>query len=452
VYDGQNMPFESRKEVIQVKGEADTIIHVKSSTHGPIVSSILDDLSEEKQVAMWWTYLKEPSKLQATMYGMGKSSGLEEVQSYVANIHAPGLNVMYGDAKGNIAWWAAAKLPVRPDHVNSKMVLDGSKSADEPVGYLDFSQNPHAVNPPWNYVSNANNQPDSINGALYPGYYLPDSRAKRIVELLEAKDKVDVAYYKAMLLDNQSVDAKTMAAEIYRVLSPLVEDTQMLDRLNAWEGTFGEDDAVPLLFNTLIYHIFQLGMADELEDSFTDFSSTHLFKRSMMPLCLNDSSIWWDNVQTTEIEDRTTIFKQAYSLSIRSLEDKHGDFSSWKWKNVHTMEHRHPLGQVALLRKIFNVGPFGIGGTNEVLDNQMFVLNGEGNYPVLAGPSTRRIIDFADLDHSLSILPTGQSGNIMSPHYKDQAEMFAEGKFRSQLINWEEIESETESVLYFVPE
>jgi acyl-homoserine lactone acylase PvdQ len=28
----------------------------------------------------------------------------------VALISAPGLNVMYGDAKGNVAWWATGKL------------------------------------------------------------------------------------------------------------------------------------------------------------------------------------------------------------------------------------------------------------------------------------------------------------------------------------------------------
>jgi penicillin amidase len=49
----------------------------------------------------------------------------------------------------------------------------------------------------------------------------------------------------------------------------------------------------------------------------------------------------------------------------------------------------------------------------------------------------RIIIDFADVEHALSINPTGQSGNFMSPHYKDQAEMFVDGKFRKQLMDKE---------------
>ncbi|KAG1648085.1 hypothetical protein GQR58_030101 [Nymphon striatum] len=47
-----------------------------------------------------------------------------------------------------------------------------------------------------------------------------------------------------------------------------------------------------------------------------------------------------------------------------------------------------------------------------------------GEYKVTGGPSTRRVIDFSDIENSMSIIPTGQSGNPFSKHYQDQAEMF----------------------------
>jgi penicillin amidase len=104
----------------------------------------------------------------------------------------PGLNLMYADAHGNIAWWAVAKLPVRPrscGYPNS--FLDGASGNDEYLGFYDFSKNPHSVNPPWGYVYSANNQPDSVEGVLYPGYYYPRSRAGRIDELMKGKQKMD---------------------------------------------------------------------------------------------------------------------------------------------------------------------------------------------------------------------------------------------------------------------
>ena len=58
---------------------------------------------------------------------------------------------------------------------------------------------------------------------------------------------------------------------------------------------------------------------------------------------------------------------------------------------------------------------------------------------MVSGPAIRRIVDFADIEHSWNVLPTGNSGNPLSPHYSDQAQLFVDGEFRLQLMNKEEI-------------
>ncbi len=70
---------------------------------------------------------------------------------------------MYGDAKDNIAWFASGKLYKYRDTLSSKTYLNGASGKDEIVEYLDFEENPQAINPSWNYVYSANNQPDSIS-------------------------------------------------------------------------------------------------------------------------------------------------------------------------------------------------------------------------------------------------------------------------------------------------
>jgi penicillin amidase len=107
------------------------------------------------------------------------------------------------------------------------------------------------------------------------------------------------------------------------------------------------------------------------------------------------------------------------------------------------------MGRVAVLRPYFNVGPFPVRGSREVLNNMAFNYDEEGMNTVHHGPSTRRIIDFTAVENSMSILPTGQSGNPFSPHYKDQAEMFVLGKFRKMMLNREEILDTSESLLIF---
>ena len=98
------------------------------------------------------------------------------------------------------------------------------------------------------------------------------------------------------------------------------------------------------------------------------------------------------------------------------------------------------------------MGPFPVNGSREVINNLMFVYDDSGYFPVTGGPSTRRIIDFSDVENSVSILPTGQSGNPLSEHYDDQAEMYVNGEFRKMMMNKSEIETKAKSKLTFSPE
>ena len=123
----------------------------------------------------------------------------------------------------------------------------------------------------------------------------------------------------------------------------------------------------------------------------------------------------------------------------------------WKWGSVHTVEHKHPIGELAVFRSFLNVGPFETNGANEVLNNLQYDIDSTGVYHVKSGPSTRRVIDFSDVENSKAILPTGQSGNPFSKHYKDQSQNYLKGEFVSMLLNESEIKK-SKKVLLFKPE
>jgi penicillin amidase len=97
------------------------------------------------------------------------------------------------------------------------------------------------------------------------------------------------------------------------------------------------------------------------------------------------------------------------------------------------------------------VGPFPVDGGNEVLNNLHFELDTTGYFYVMGGPALRKITDFSNIEVGETISPTGQSGNVMSPFYSDQAEMFATGKFRKMLMNRKEIESVSKSRVVLKP-
>lgn len=139
--------YELVSKTIKVKGEDDVSFTFKKSHHGPILNGIADQVMDQRPIAMSWIYTKLENKVMDALYGMSHAQNLSEFREALPHIHAPGLNIMYGDAVGNVGWFATAKLYQMPDSTNTKFILDGSSGQDEPLRYLDFTENPMAIIP-----------------------------------------------------------------------------------------------------------------------------------------------------------------------------------------------------------------------------------------------------------------------------------------------------------------
>lgn len=437
--------YEIRKKTIKVKDTSDVVLTIKSSRHGPIMNDLLERLDRKHPIAMLWTYTHQPIQILNAVYGLSHAKSKDDFRKAVQLVAAPGLNVMYGDAKGNVAWWATGKLYKHNKGVNTHLILDGSSGKDDIVEYLDFSKNPSAENPKWGYVYSANNQPEPIDGFLYPGYYLPEDRAKRISGLMDAKSDWDKEAISKMIYDNTSeVAVGTVQNLILNIdlNSISKEEKEAVKVLKSWKGTTNLEDVAPTIYNKWVYLYLKNTFEDEMgDDNFNMFLGLSVGKQVIANQVKNENSVWWDNIKTKNVkETRAAIISKSFHEAISDLQKQLGTtIADWKWGEVHTVEHEHPLGKVAALRGLFNVGPFASPGSNEVINNLFFGLNNEGKYYVKGGPSTRRIVDFSDIENSWSILPTGQSGNPFSKHYSDQAEMYNAGKFRKMKLNKEEI-------------
>ncbi|TDX08992.1 penicillin acylase family protein [Flavobacterium sp. S87F.05.LMB.W.Kidney.N] len=438
--------YETRKKVIKVKDTSDVVLTIKSSRHGPIMNDFLERLEKKTPIAMLWTYTHQPIQILDAVYGLSHARSKDEFKNAVKLVAAPGLNVMYGDAKGNVAWWATGKLYKHKEGVNTHLILDGSSGNDDITEYLDFDKNPSSENPKWGYVYSANNQPEAIdNGYLYPGYYLPEDRAKRIAGLMDAKSDWDKEAVSKMIYDNTSDVAVDVVKNLISNIDPnsiSATEKEAIKVLKSWKGTNNLEDTAPTIYNKWIYLYLKNTFEDEMgEENFNLFLGISVGKQVIANQIKNENSVWWDNVKTKNVkETRKQIVSKSFHDAIISLQNQLGNtVSNWKWGEVHTVEHEHPLGKVAALRRLFNVGPFNSPGSNEVINNLFFGFNDEGKYYTKGGPSTRRIVDFSDVENSWSILPTGQSGNPFSKHYDDQAEMYNAGKFRKMKLNKEEI-------------
>ncbi len=454
----ETSPISSRTEIIKVKDEEDVEFEIRETIHGPILNSVVPEIVEltDNPVSSWWVYIQEPSRALEATYRMNRARSIEEIASAAELIHAPGLNIMYGDADGNIAWWAAAKLPERNEDSNSKFFRDGSDPDDQPSGWLPFSSNPQSINPPWGYVVSANNQPDTLStGEFVPGYYYAGDRYERIAQTLENKQDWTLETLKD--LQNETVNithpanAKLMLADAR--LDEFSGFQELFDELKNWDGNHAIDEIAPTLYYKWLYHSFRLAMSDEVGfETFEGFITTFAMIRSTNLFLADAHNKWWDDVSTEAEESKSDILTLALGQSIDELKNQHGEnWKKWDWEKSIISEHPHPLGAQKPLDKVFNVKTEALEANAEAVNKLAFTLNGDGIYTVRSGPAMRILLDFADIEGSISVLPTGQSGNRFSDYYKDQAKLYVEGEYRPQLMNREEIEDESDNILIFNP-
>ena len=433
-------------KTIHIKNAIDTNFQVKVSRHGPIMNGLIKHVIDERPIAMNWIYTQLPNEMLEVSYGISHANSMRDFKKSVAKIHAPGLNVMYGDAKDNIGWFSSAKLYQLRDGLSSKTYLNGASGNDEIIEYLPFEENPQAINPTWKYVYSANNQPDSVRGKLYQGYYQPQDRAKRIVELLDEKNDFTKKDVSKMIYDVKSSTVSEISKDLLKSVEKskgTASERKAFSIIENWDGNYLKTSVGPTIFNRFLYEFLKETYNDELGDSFQLFINSQL-QDQVLPLQVNrEKSVWWDNISSKDkIETRSDIVNLAFKSAIAFLQNQLGEnIENWTWNRVLSIEHEHAIGKAGgLLRAFFNVGPFETIGGNEVINNQIFKLDSTGYYKVTAGPSTRRIVDFSDVENSLAILPTGQSGNVFSEYYKDQTEKYLEGEFVKMNLNQAEIE------------
>ncbi|NBB32862.1 penicillin acylase family protein [Pseudomonas sp. BC115LW] len=455
-YHGKWVDLINSEHQIAVKGQAPVTLTLRQSPHGPIINDVLGASAGKTPIAMWWAFLDTQNPILEGFYQLNRADTLAKARAASAKVQAPGLNIVWANAKGDIGWWAAAQLPKRPAGVKPGFILDGSSNQADKDGFYPFSANPQEENPARGYIVSANFQPLSPTGLEIPGYYNLADRGQQLnLQLSDKNFKWDLDNTQALQLGTTTGYGQRLLAPLLPVLREVVSDPQerqWLDQLSAWKGDYPLESTSATLFNQFLFNLADGALHDELGDSFFDtLLSTRVIDAALPRLAANPDSVWWDNRDTLGKESRADVVKAAWHASIAHLKTTLGaDATQWQWGKAHTLTHGHPLGTQKPLERIFNVGPFEAPGSHEV-PNNLSAKIGPAPWPVTYGPSTRRIIDFADPAHGLTINPIGQSGVPFDAHYQDQAEAYIEGVYHQAHFSEEEVSANTRSTLKLLP-
>ncbi len=439
------------EDTILVRDAGGIPIEIKSTHRGPIISSIhpynFVYNSEENNyppVSMRWLGNEFSDEMNAFLK-INKAENWSKFKDAVEQFNTPGQNFVYADKEGNIGYIFGGALP-RRDRNATTFLFDGSKSENDWRGFVPRNELPFLYNPSANFVATANNK--VVQGFKYhiTNLWEPSSRIERITELLGLKKKHSVIDYMDYQVDIYSSYAQKITPYILSAFESAEIKDKNLERslrlLNEWDFKMDKFSQTPAIFLTFFDMLMKNIYLDEMgEDLFNQYVFlANIPYRNILELLDKRYSVWFDDNSTSIVESKNDIIRKSLADALDKLEKKFGtDIKYWQWGSLHTVSFKHPFSGVSgLLDDLIDIGPFDISGDGTTILNseysfsesiEEFPLFRHDPFDCELGPSMRFIYDFANSDELYLILTTGQSGNILSDHYKDMTQLWLEGKY-----------------------
>jgi penicillin amidase len=455
-YKDQWLPAIVRREEILIKGGKKVVEEVVVTRHGPVINPLLNEaFPDAPPLALRWTALDPDDAFQA-VYEMNIASDCQEFRQALRRFDNPSQNVVYADIKGNIAYTMNGRIPVRQKG-DGTVPAPGWSGEYEWSGYIPFEQLPHLFNPPAGYIATANNQVQRPDFPHFLGRdFLVSERAGRIVEMLEARKKVDIPYIKEMQFDQVAFSSRLFGRYLGALQIPDPEMKAVVDALRVWNGKLDVESPEASIFEVtsrrairlLLEHwLGDLGLRIQGNGPFSGEWPQHTWEWFIHLLDKPDSP--WFNLGNGERRD--DVLRLALQQAVEFLKQKLGpQVSEWKWGSLHQLTFGHVLGGQKPLDRIFNIGPFPIGGDGNTIWATFASFYDLERRPI-TGPPFRFIADLADLDHCWGLLVPGQSGNPSSPHFRDGIRPWFEGNYHPMLFRRDEVEQNLEAKLLLIP-
>ena len=439
------LEFNERREIINVKGADDKLLIVRNTQNGPVISDIhpSENLIGDRVVTMRWMGHQVSHELWA-IYKMNRARNIHEFEESVRDFHSPGMNFIYADQDDNIAIFTGAALPVRD--FNPLTFRNGWDPAYQWNGTIPFEELPHLVNPQSGYVAHANNKFHSENYPHYiASFWEPPSRIMRIQQLLEAADSLNTEYMQAMQYDVVSEHARDITDIILPILRSGENPDQFreaLSYLENWDFQYEPTSTAASIFDLFFMNLTSNALKDEMgDDAYQAFVRLEHLPVMVVSRMLRDDSSFFNIATTANIETRANIVRLSMAQTLEQLEDRFGPESfEWRWENLHRLTLKPPLlGEASddpetpavlrlIVNNLFNKGPYAARGHGMTINKGQY--SWHRPFEMDLGASIRRIVDFSNTGRSLSVLPTGQSGNPFSANYGDQTDLWLDGRYR----------------------
>ncbi|HOJ38204.1 MAG TPA: penicillin acylase family protein [Ignavibacteriales bacterium] len=416
-------------------------IFTKYYTHrGPVISQLAkynefvagfkgENIAD---LSIRWTGLI-PSTEFKTLIDINKSRNFSDFKRSFTGYVSPGQNYVYADVTGNIGYIMAGKIPIRATN-STTIAFDGRVSANDWKGFVPDDQMPFLFNPPEGFIATANNKVIKSFNYHITNFWEPDSRIKRIEQLLKSKDKhsiEDCIIYQNDIISPYALELKDYILNAFNGYK--IKDNNLkiaLELLAAWDGSIDKDLQSPLIFHTFLNVFIEKTLKDDLGDGFYNeyVFLANMPLRLIQKLCRDGNSILFDNIETKNIEDRDFIIRESMAKAIELLTEEFGaELALWQWGKKHTISPRHLFElKNKFMSFVIKTPEYPVNGDGTTLFNTEYLFNSD--FKAKISPAFKLIYDFSKNKMYVSV-PGGQSGYLLSEQNLNQFENFINGKY-----------------------
>ena len=432
LFDGALRDLDCRVETILVRGAASVVRPVCESVHGPVVGTA-------SGVAFALKSAVRGLEIQGVeaFHDMMRAGSYKEFAAALPRA-VYNFNVLYADARGNIAYWHVGRIPIPAAADTIWLPHDGTGSA-EWQGFVPFDEMPHSLNPDQGWLASWNNKPapDWPNSVSGFGTFGPVHRVNTLTALMQQQLPGNVSAATLEQINRTAgsttdtpsgtpfnVFVSTMLADMLSQVN-VSADARLaaaVTLLRAWDWRQVDEDgdgfydapAVPL-FNSWWQAMSERIFRDDLGSAFQANVVANLAHR----LVTGNAGVplLHDYLGSETIEQAVTA---SLVTALDGLQGRFGSGNPVAWRQPIATIPWPPIGLGRVAPTIWmNRGTY----------NQIVHL---GMGPELFGRN---------------VVAPGQSGVPGSPHFSDQLDLYATWRYKPMRLDREDLRGHIESTV-----
>ena len=327
-------------------------------------------------------------------------------------------NTVYADNKGNIAYWHGNYVPRRDDTKDWGIPQDGSSSKIDWQGLHSVDEIVHIYNPTSGWIQNCNSTPFTVSGtssplrANYPVYMAPDGenfRDRNAVRLFSQTGKLDLQSLIGLGYDRRLTAFETLLPALINAAGNESDLAEVVKELKNWDYNASASSVAQTI-------AIRWGL-------------------KIMPKIPKPKQFGGETEVVQNMEDYAKSGSKSEMVqALREvLADLTKDFGTWRvaWGELNRFQ-RISNGDALQMddSKASIPVPFTSSAWGQLPSYTSRSIQGSKKWYGVNGNSFIAAVEFGPKIKAYSLLAGGQNGDPTSPHFFDQGQMYAEGKFK----------------------